>query len=334
MGTHRSPHNRGRKPLYKEHRRNPLKEAHAFNLEPVLRVSPALERAQGENAQGAVGPLGDTGRPSETLRIDSSRETGGSDSTVGLLSCKIEGAAGSLRDCETDVRDVGRRDQERHRELFPDKPQVGSEVGFGGKIHGGRTREVGARITGSRSADESGDEKASKRHRLTQHEKAEIVRLRVEERLSIPEIAARMNSNNSTVCELIKGPIYLSDLIGEIPSGAKVIDPAGVWFLPYGQGPIVGADEFNSSVPNTAVGFNVDHWGQPSAGDPQAIEETPFSARQMSDGIPRSCGVAVSWRSPSRRGSRFERGTFARGIRAPDSESRDGSILGESRTHG
>lgn len=43
-----------------------------------------------------------------------------------------------------------------------------------------------------------------KRARLTAEEKAEILRLRIEDRLSIPEIARAMGSNNATVHEIVQ----------------------------------------------------------------------------------------------------------------------------------
>lgn len=64
----------------------------------------------------------------------------------------------------------------------------------------------------------------SRRRRLTDDEKAEVVRLRTDERLSSLEIAARLDSNTTTVCELVKPyPLDEDELRGRKAKVAAVM---------------------------------------------------------------------------------------------------------------
>lgn len=61
-----------------------------------------------------------------------------------------------------------------------------------------------------------------RRDRLTSQDKAEIVRLRTEERLSSLEIAARMGSNTTTVCAIVKPfPLTAEEMKGRKAKIAK-----------------------------------------------------------------------------------------------------------------
>lgn len=78
-----------------------------------------------------------------------------------------------------------------------------------------------------------------RRARLSPVEKAEIVRLRVEDRLSSVEIAARMNSNATTVCDLVKPfPLTAKEMKARKAKTAKIMRQALPKIGPY----VGGAD--------------------------------------------------------------------------------------------
>ncbi len=103
MGTRKSRHNRGRKPLYKEHRKALVNEA-SFDNSGLQTAATSAPGASTRRAPEAAWP---EAGPSDSLRDRCFQERGGDSSPDAGDGSENRGVPRSLRDCEQSGMDTG-----------------------------------------------------------------------------------------------------------------------------------------------------------------------------------------------------------------------------------